>query len=250
MAKAAWMDQAPRVEPRDSAPSTSGRWWPGVGGTDGLAPTGLAAVLRRFAALFLGVFFFALFGLVIGAAIHRVASPAGPYSPVGVLAGTTLVVLLVFGLSLLKESRDFPSDLAHDAVGRTADLHGRTAAEYRAAVEAEVRAFLKATYPPGRTLGYVRWMAASGEIKKGALPSVHRSFVDRRTARGSSFGLRCPSDCWPSALDRRPCPCGTVAARPHRFPVPEQTKFMTRPPRPPLYAAGVIERPIFTCSSS
>ncbi|MEK6798862.1 MAG: hypothetical protein AABZ12_07860 [Planctomycetota bacterium] len=183
------MDQAPRVEPRDSAPSTSGRWWPGVGA--GLMVSLPLVWLLSYAALlpfFLGVFFFALFGLVIGAAIHRVASPAGPYSPVGVLAGTTLVVLLVFGLSLLKESRDFPSDLAHDAVGRTADLHGRTAAEYRAAVEAEVRAFLKATYPPGRTLGYVRWMAASGEIKKGALPSVHRSL--RRSPNGSWFIVR------------------------------------------------------------
>jgi hypothetical protein len=56
--------------------------------------------LLSFAALlpfYIGLFFFALFGLVFGAVVCRVAARRGPYGSGTVLAGTTLLVFAVWG---------------------------------------------------------------------------------------------------------------------------------------------------------
>ena len=121
---------------------------------------------------FLGLFFFALFGLIVGAVIHRVASPGRPYMTMPLVIGTALVVLLGWSLSLVKEARDFPSDMAVDSGRKTRDIGDRTIDEFHELVENQVRAFLAEKHPPGGTIGYVHWALTSGEIKKGELADV------------------------------------------------------------------------------
>lgn len=149
----------------------------------------LAWLLSYAAALpfFLGVFFFALFGLVIGAVTFRVAAPGGPYGRWTVLAGTTALVGVCFGFTIVKESRDFPSDMADEAVKRTRDLGSKTVAEFRADVADSVRDYLRERHPPGGTLGYMHWTLTEGEIKKGSLPLVN-------------FALRRPQSRWTWAI--------------------------------------------------
>jgi len=132
---------------------------------------------------FLGVFFFALLGLFLDAAVYRAASPAMPYSPGPVWASTALVILWVWGLSLAKEAHDFPHDMAYQAIQRTKDLEGRSPDVFRAAVADEVKLFLRNQYPPGGWRGYGRWLLRSGEIGKTELPSV-RSTLRVSQAKG------------------------------------------------------------------
>lgn len=120
----------------------------------------------------IGTFFFALFGLFVGATVFRVAAPGRPHGPWQVLAGTTLVVFFMFGGSLALEGRGFASDLAADAAWRTRDLGDRSIADFRATAEREIATHVATKYPPGGVLGYVRWVLDGGEIPRGTLPSV------------------------------------------------------------------------------
>jgi hypothetical protein len=88
----------------------------------------------------------------------------------------------------VKESTDFPIDLAADAVGRARDIGGRSAEEYRTVVAREVSDFLSEHYPPGGIVGYVRWILLSGEMKKGEIPSFDQPL--RRTPARLGWAIR------------------------------------------------------------
>lgn len=170
-------------------PRSAVRWWLAVG-AGVVASLPLAWLLSHAALLpfFLGVFFFALFGLVIGAVMHRVASPARPYPSATLLVGTTIVV--AFGLigSVVMESRDFPRKMATEAGDKTRNIGNRTIDEYRTAVANDIRRYLREQYPPGGTLGYVRWVLASGRLKKGQIAHVNRTL--RRTQYKGWWAVR------------------------------------------------------------
>jgi len=166
---AAIAEQALTEAPRRS----TARWWTAV--ATGLVVSAPLSWLLSYGALlpfYLGLFFFALFGIVIGASVFRVASPVRPIGRWSVFSGTTVIVLTCWGFSLVKESRDFPGDMAQEAIGKVRDIGGRSAAEYRANVEEAVVRFLEERFPPGGTLGYVRWSLSSGELKKGEIEGV------------------------------------------------------------------------------
>lgn len=153
----------------------SGRWWLAVVvGT--IASLPFAWILSYAAALpyFIGLFFFALFGLVIGAVAHRVAAPARPYRPSILIVGTACIVLTTWTLTVVKEAMDFPKDMVKQAEA-TRDLGGRTIAQFRAEVESDVRGFLRDRYPPGGTPGYIRWVLTNGQIQRGELAAVGRT---------------------------------------------------------------------------
>lgn len=157
-------------------PGPSGRWWAGVA-VAGLVSLPLAWLLSYAAALpfFLGLFFFMLFGLIIGATAFRVAAGGRPYSMSTLILGTTFLVATTWGLSVLKEARDFPDDVAKRVSLRTRDIGDRTVAEFRSAVAADIRVLLSNRYGPGPIWGYVRWVLTSGEIKRGELPTLNKS---------------------------------------------------------------------------
>ena len=121
---------------------------------------------------FLGLFFFMLFGLIIGSAAFRIAAPRRPYGTAAILAGTTLLVCATWGVSLFKEARDFPDDVARRVSMRTRNLGDRNLHEFRGDVEKEVRAYLSDRYGPGAYWGYIRWVLTDGQIEAGKLTST------------------------------------------------------------------------------
>ncbi|MGI0149866.1 MAG: hypothetical protein ACREDF_10095, partial [Thermoplasmata archaeon] len=124
---------------------------------------------------FIGLFFFALLGLIVGATAFRVAKGGAPYARFTVIAGTTVIVLAGWLTTVVKEGRDFPHDMAKLAAERTLDLGDRSLPEFHRAVADEVTNFLAAHYAPGGTLGYVRWVLAGGQIRKGELNVVNQT---------------------------------------------------------------------------
>jgi len=155
------------------ASQSSARWWLAV--VVGAVISLPFAWLLSYAAtlpFFIGLFFFVLFGLVIGAVMHRTAASHRPYAKSLLLAGTSIVVLFGWTLTLIKESRDFPLDMAQYAVSKARDIGEQTVDEYHDAVVTQVQEHLLRRYPPGGTIGYIRWALTSGEIEKGEIESV------------------------------------------------------------------------------
>jgi hypothetical protein len=159
----------------DDTPGSTARWWAGVG-VAGVFSLPFAWLLSYAASLpfFLGLFFFMLFGLLIGAVAYRVAAPRRPYSSIHLVIGTTVLVALVWSVSMVKESSDFPGDIADRAVQRTRNLGDQSVAQFRGKVADDVRRFLAERYPPGGVSGYVRWVLTSGELKRGDLTALDR----------------------------------------------------------------------------
>ena len=137
---------------------------------------------------YLGLFFFVLFGLVIGAIMHRVASRRRPYRRAAVLAGTIIVAGAGWIVSIVVEGLAFPDDMGDDAIKRTLSVGDRSPEDYRAAVAQKVRLFLHERYSPGGLVGYVRWVLTSGELKKGEIEGVKVTL--RRTQRGYRWAIR------------------------------------------------------------
>jgi len=173
-----------------AAPKRShARWWSAT--TVATIVSLPLAWLLSYAALlpfYIGLFFFMLFGLMIGAVTFRIAAPGRPYGRFAVLAGTTLIVGVCWTASIVKESWDFPADIAAKAVRRARDIGGRSADDYRAVVAQEVRAFLREHHPPGGVVGYARWMLLDGEMKKGAIPSYDQAL--RRSPARWGWAIR------------------------------------------------------------
>ncbi len=120
------------------------------------------------------MFFFALFGLVIGAVVHRVASPGRPYARGTVWAGTITLVVSGWLVSICVEARSLPMDLARNVPDWTLNLHGQKRSQFVQDVADRIRSHLRGNYPPGGTIGYVRWVVTSGELPKGSIEGVKR----------------------------------------------------------------------------
>ncbi len=159
--------QADLAIPRVPSPA---RFWCGVGAATALSlPFGWILSYAAALPFFVGAFFFALLGLMIGATAFRVAKAGAPYNKFAVVTGTTVIVLTGCLTTLVKEGRDFPFDTARVVADRTLDLGDRSVQEFQSTVADEVSGYLASHYPPGGTLGYVRWVLAGGEIRKGEL---------------------------------------------------------------------------------
>ena len=113
----------------------------------------------------LGLFFFLLFGLLIGAAMVRVWTPLQPLAPRTIRVGVALVVLSAWGGSLVWEGLTFPSDVAGEAIRQVVKVSDKTAGDVRADATQAARDFLKKRYPPGGVIGYWRWAAAAKTIE-------------------------------------------------------------------------------------
>jgi len=153
------------------------RWWFGV--LIGLVVSAPLSWLLSHAAtlpFFIGLFFFPLFGLVIGACIFRYASGRGPFPPSHVIAGTTLIVLPCWGASLYLEAARFPRDVAEFAAEHAFDLGGRDLPVYLEDVAEKIDAYLARSYPPGGTIGYARWSILDGRIARDEIPELLKPF--------------------------------------------------------------------------
>lgn len=159
----------------ETAPAMPGRWWLGVlVGAIVALPLGWMLKLAGPLPFFLGVFFFALFGLVIGASMFRVALAGRPYSTTSVLVGTTIIVLGCWYTSLHFEAERYARTIGAEAVKRwsTKKVGDRPAAECRADVAQQFRDHLRSAHWPGGALGYAQWALVDGALEKGELPGV------------------------------------------------------------------------------
>lgn len=127
---------------------------------------------------FLGLFFFTLFGLVIGAVTYRIAGSGRPYRSSTVRLVTTLLVLFALTGSIVKESSGFADDVIDDLLQNPrTQLGDRNVAQFKDDVRGEVRDFLKNSYAPGGLIGYLRWVVDSGEISETDLASANSPIV-------------------------------------------------------------------------
>ncbi|MHC5109474.1 MAG: hypothetical protein ACYTHJ_06310 [Planctomycetota bacterium] len=159
--------------------NSSARWWLSILAAAIIAlPLSWLLNLAATLPFFIGLFFFALFGLFIGAACFRIAEPGRPYGPVKVLAGTTVLVLGTFGVAVIFEANSIGSMMSKEAVYLpTLDLKGEPVEQFRARVAGEVDAYITSAYPPGGWVGYIRWAVRSGRFPDGSLASVPRALT-------------------------------------------------------------------------
>jgi len=154
----------------------TGRWWGSVCfGILFSIPFGWLLSYAAALPFFIGMFFFVLFGLIIGAAVFRVASKNAPYPSTPLVVGTTLIVLLIWSFTIVKESRDFPLEAAKHIADQTRDIGDQSIEEFRADVVVQVKQFLRTQYAPGGTIGYVRWVLTDGLLQANDFDAVQRT---------------------------------------------------------------------------
>jgi hypothetical protein len=118
----------------------------------------------------LGLFFFMLFGLLVGAVMFRFGMRSRPMPRPRVIAITAVVSLAAWTTALGKEAVDFPRDFVDWVVEGRKFERDRVYIPPSGGVEqvrGEVRDFiddyLAHRYPPGGAFGYLRY-AASGDV--------------------------------------------------------------------------------------
>lgn len=153
----------------------AGRWWTAVAAGSVLAvPFGVLLSYVAFLVAMLGLFFYVLFGLFIGATTYRIAAAARPVTRGALVAGAAVIVGVGWGTSLAWEIHAFPDAVAGLAVKKTAFLPaGKTKAEFVAAIHARLEAYLAERYPPGGAAGYARWMIDGGRFPRGTFAGVN-----------------------------------------------------------------------------
>ena len=147
---------------------------PGAGGGGGRVGKPLAAGMVLAALLswtlmsvalslpfLLGIFFFLLFGLVIGATMFRFGRPQRPIARWRLRLATAAVTLFCMMLSLVKEGRDFRRNFVNKAIeGRYVRFTDSSDYErVRVQLTGFVSDYLRAHYPPGGVVGYLRYAA-------------------------------------------------------------------------------------------
>lgn len=129
-------------------------------------PLGYLLCYASFLVTMLGLFFFMLFGLVIGAAVYRVWSPLQPMARWKVRLGVALVAFAAWGSSLVWEGITFPVDVGKKAIEQVEkiDTPGKRGMDVRADAERATREYLAERHPPGGIVGYWRWALSEHSI--------------------------------------------------------------------------------------
>jgi hypothetical protein len=126
----------------------------------------------------LGLFFFMLFGLLIGAVMYRIAAPTRPVTNKALWTASIIVAFAGWSTAIYKEATDFPNNFT-DAVVRNYKQHGlyvpsNDFAKVETELHEHIVGYLAEHYPPGGRLGYLR-MAARGAPIRLELPSQPRT---------------------------------------------------------------------------
>ncbi len=143
------------------------RWWTGVA-VALVVCLPLGWLLSYAAALvaFLGLFFFSLFGLIIGAIMYRFGVTVRPIPKIHLRVGAGLVVALCWSLSMGIEVHDFASDKASYAVTKVEPLpEGKSPEQVRDDIARYVRETLERDYGGSGLLGYAKWILLSSEMQ-------------------------------------------------------------------------------------
>ncbi len=114
---------------------------------------------------FLGLFFFVLFGLLLGAVLFRIGQVSRPLPRITLLAGSAAVIVVSWTTAFLTETYDFPRQVATYSYEKIRKLpEGMTPAQFREKAAADVAAHLRREFPPSGPIGYARWAITSSRI--------------------------------------------------------------------------------------
>lgn len=175
-------DHSPAGQP-DAVASADGTGLPRAGTSAGLKrwllavlaaagvglPIGWLLCYGGLLPFFLGLFFFLLFGLLLGAVAYRVGLAARPLTKAAIVAGAAVVVVVTWATSILVEARDFPDQVAGEAIEQHRKLpEGMTPQTFRRQSADQIAAYLRERHPPGGVTGYVRWALSSSRVNPPA----------------------------------------------------------------------------------
>jgi hypothetical protein len=128
-------------------------------------PVGWLLYYAAFLPSYVGLFFVALFGLLLGAVMYRLGQICRPLPKRTVRAGVAVVVLFVWLTSILIEAYDFPAQVADYCYEKIRKLpEGTTPQAFRHDCTEDVTRHLREKFPPGGVIGYVRWSITSSRI--------------------------------------------------------------------------------------
>jgi hypothetical protein len=141
--------------------------------------------------VFIGLYFFTLFGLIHGAVIGRLVQACGYSSRRAGLALVVAAVIVTWSGGLALEAAYLPGDAAQSGyLERLRRIPpGETAQSTRERVSQHTVTFLAERYPPGGVIGYARWSLASGEISFD-VPGRDQPLIYRRPQRRGWFLTR------------------------------------------------------------
>ena len=180
------------------------------------------AVLLSFVGLlvfYLGLFFFMIFGLLIGALMYRMWAPLRPLSRQRMLVGTAIVTLYAWGSALYLEGHWISINVSKAAMGQVRSLPtGMDDGQAKAIFQEDARRFL---------------------IQRGRLRVEPHVGVEDRLAHGARFLY---SECWGNPGERirglrAPLKSSGVGSVP-----PDGIVCEGGPARQPLLEAGVRDR--------
>mgnify|MGYP005839221751 CR=1 FL=1 len=119
---------------------------------------------------YLGLFFFALLGLLVGAVQFRVGRPLAPVARPTLLVGGLLTVATTWFVSIAAEYLHLYDDVHRFAWTTFRTLDDATLRQIRE-IPARVHENLRTSYPPGGLIGYMRWASRSGRMDVATMPS-------------------------------------------------------------------------------
>lgn len=139
-------------------------------------PIGALLSLAGLLVFYLGLFFFLLFGMMLGASMFRVLKKVRPVATGSLVTVGLIVALFAFGVSLWVESVRVPWHVAKKANyalplsgERVTEANAEAARQdlehQRALVAKEAAETIAKRYPPGGLIGYVRWAATDGKLE-------------------------------------------------------------------------------------
>jgi len=167
--------------------------WSVVSGLVAGVPAGWLLAYLAALPFLLGLFFFVLLGLVVGAIMYRFGSKAPEPSRALLWSIGTSVALAMLLSSLWAEYRALPTSVSR----RVRDSYYESfTPQRRSELERGVRSFVESElsrkYPPGGLLGYVRWAASNGELSCPRIlrpATVEYRLLQRRTLWVLRVGL-------------------------------------------------------------
>lgn len=154
--------------PADEPPIPRTRWfgWSPLAGLLVAVPSGWLLAYLAALPFMLGLFFFLLLGLIVGAVMYRIGTKSPvPSASVLWLAGSAVAVMMML-TSLWAEYHALPRSVekrVRDSYFESFTPERRDALSR--GVKDYVRAELENRYPPGGFVGYLRWAATSGRLE-------------------------------------------------------------------------------------
>lgn len=140
-----------------------------------LIATPLGAILSMLGLLFmfLGLFFFILFGLLIGAVMYRTGHSARPLARSGLVFVGTVVSMYAWFFGLYLEAYSQPRKISEKVLQETPKIPlDMTRAEALASVGHQVRDYFREHYGSAGIVGYSRWILSGESIDMRVTPKT------------------------------------------------------------------------------